>query len=526
MTTLFAGRMDACGELTVCIPPGGGSGMERQILEEIIGCSSLPSLPAVAAQVLELTSNPDVKLDELAALIRNDQALAAKVLQTVNSSFYGLRQRCSSIQKALGLLGLNPVKSLVLGFSLVAAVDDEDEDGFDYRNYWRRSLYGAIGARAFAEAKNLPNIEESFLAGLFQDIGMIAMHRALGRQYLDVIEAAGDDHARLPRLEFEAFETTHATVGALLAEHWRLPPELGLPIRYHTTPTAAPSECSLTVRCVALGGMAHELLDASEPAQPLRRLYDKAYSWMALSNDEVDSVVEKIGELVGEAAKLFSVDAGAAPDAPGVLRRAERQLIKLRQGGDHESYAERNFESVLGLAQERDALTGAMGREGFAAAVREGTPFAVAGAAPFTVVQLMLEGLGEVAKVHGGEARDEVLLGVVSQLHTLFEPMGGIVCRLSESIFGVVLPGTARAAAVLTAERFCVRFAESAPFWVGLQPGEGCPVRVSTGIASIDTDTVHKLQDAESLLMATGEAVRAARSAEGSRVCAYAAEAA
>ncbi len=496
--------------------------MERQILEEILGSGSLPSLPGVAVQVLELTSNPDVSLDELAGLIRNDQALAAKVLQTVNSSFYGLRTRCASIQKALGLLGLNPVKSLVLGFSLVAAVDDKDDEDFDYRDYWRRSLHAALGARAMAEVKELENTEEIFLAAMFQDVGMIAMRRALGQQYLDVLVQADGDHAKLPMLELEAFETTHAAVGALLAEHWRLPGELSLPVRYHTSPTAAPKECSLVVRCVGLGGMVHDLLDAAEPALHLRRLYDRAQSWLAMSNAEVDHAVARVGEWAREAAKLFSVDAGGAPDAEAVLRKAERQMIKMRQDGEHESYAERNLESVVAGAQERDALTGALGRDGFVAAVREGAPVAVVGNAPITIMQLVIEGLDTVTAEFGAEARDEVMLGVVAQLHSLCEPMGGIVCRLSESIVGVVMPGTARAAAVLAAERFRGRFTESAPHWIGLAEGTPCPARVSVGVASIDADSAHVLRDADALLVAAREAVREARTAEGSRVCAFA----
>jgi len=502
------------------------NGMDSNILEEILGSASLPSLPGVAVQVLELTSDPNVSLEELARLIRNDQALSVKVLQTVNSSFYGLRQRCASIQKALGLLGLNPVKSLVLGFSLVSAVGTSEDDGFDYRAYWRRALFGALGARAFAEARRLPQIDEAFLAGLFQDIGMIAMFRALGRRYAGVLNAAAGDHARLTRLEFESFEVTHATVGALLAEHWRLPTELGIPIRYHETPTAAPSECGQTVRCVALGNLALDMLDAAEPAHPLRRLYARAHSWMALTPGEVDEIVQKVAEWKREAAKLFGVDAGATPDAPGVLRRAERRLVELRKDGQFESYAERNLESVLRSTQERDALTGALGRDGFVAAVREGVPLAVSGDSPVTVAQFMFEGLGDVAEKHAAHARDAVLLGIVSQLHALFDPMGGIVCRLSESIFGVVLPGTGRAPAMLAAERFSARINESVPFWISEQGEHPCPVRLSAGVASIDHDTVHALKDAESLLRAVQDAVKTARSADGSRVCAYAEKAA
>ena len=119
--------------------------MDTKLLDDILNCPSLPSLPAVAIRVLELTSDPDVRMDELAKEIQFDQGIAAKILRTVNSSFYGLRKRCSSIEHALVMLGLNPVKSLVLGFSLVSSVKGEEGDEFDYLGYWERRAHHCGG---------------------------------------------------------------------------------------------------------------------------------------------------------------------------------------------------------------------------------------------------------------------------------------------------------------------------------------------------------------------------------------------
>ena len=96
--------------------------MRDELLEQILVCPSLPSLPAVALRVIELAGKSDVVMKELASTIEQDQGLAAKVLRTVNSSFYSVRTKCSTISKALVLLGLGPVKTLSLGFSLVSAV--------------------------------------------------------------------------------------------------------------------------------------------------------------------------------------------------------------------------------------------------------------------------------------------------------------------------------------------------------------------------------------------------------------------
>src|SRR3982751_5373593 len=124
--------------------------MNQDMLERILRCPNLPTLPTVAVRVLELTQNVNVSMDDLTATIQNDQGLAAKVLKTVNSSFYGLRRPCASISQAVVLLGLSAVKALALGFSLVSAVGEADDE-FDHVAYWRRGLYTAVAARAIAK---------------------------------------------------------------------------------------------------------------------------------------------------------------------------------------------------------------------------------------------------------------------------------------------------------------------------------------------------------------------------------------
>ena len=80
---------------------------------------------------------------------QNDPALAAKVLRTVNSSYYGLSKPCPTISRAVSFLGLNTVKSLTLGLSLVD-IGQSVEAGFDLVSYWRRAVYCAAASRIVA----------------------------------------------------------------------------------------------------------------------------------------------------------------------------------------------------------------------------------------------------------------------------------------------------------------------------------------------------------------------------------------
>jgi HD-like signal output (HDOD) protein len=94
--------------------------MNDDLLTRVKACPNLPSLPAIAMQVLELAKQADVDIAEIARIISKDPAMSGKILKTVNSSFYGRSQHVSTISHALVILGLQSVKTLVLGFSLVS----------------------------------------------------------------------------------------------------------------------------------------------------------------------------------------------------------------------------------------------------------------------------------------------------------------------------------------------------------------------------------------------------------------------
>ena len=124
--------------------------MNEELIKKIRACPTLPSMPAIAMQVLELAQKDHVDIAEIARVICKDPALSSKILRTVNSSFYGRANTISTISHALVLLGLQAVKTLVLGFSLVGNLSKAKSKGFKHVSYWRRSVYAATAARMLA----------------------------------------------------------------------------------------------------------------------------------------------------------------------------------------------------------------------------------------------------------------------------------------------------------------------------------------------------------------------------------------
>lgn len=492
--------------------------MNHELLEEILSCPSLPSLPAVAVRVIEMTQNPNVKLDELASAIQNDQGISAKILRTVNSSFYGLRQRCSTIDRALVLLGLAPVRALVLGFSLVQTIRAGKDDPFDYTAYWRRGMYTAVAARCIAEAAGRKNADEAFLGGLLQDIGVMALYRALGMKYLEVMEETGGDHRKLGRSELAAFELQHPDIGAMLAQRWRLPEELVLPVRYHERPTAAPKEHTDLVRLVGLGNIAHDIYTDSDPTPAMRRFYTKAQEWFGLDSQSVDTLLKKIADGTKEMGSMFNLDTGPYPNAEEVLAKAEGQLLQIAKAGDPK--AKGGVESLVVNGDELDPMTGVLGRLGFDSAVRSAFAAVQSRGEPLTLVEVSIDGFKELTAGRGLEAGDEVLLGVATLLKKHFEPVGAAVCRIGGDIFAVVMVGTSRTEAAKTAEAFGKDLEQASPKW---QVPGGAAVRVSTstGMVTVEPAQLPDFQTPQALVVAAARAVQAARNAGGNCVRAY-----
>lgn len=485
--------------------------MEVAQLEEILACPSLPSLPAVAVRVIELTADKNVSLKELADTIQNDQGLSSKVLRTVNSSYYGLRTRCATINKALVMLGLGPVKALALGFSLVDSQQMDPRCGFDMVAYWRRGLYTAVASKSIAEAAGQSFGDEAFLAGLLQDIGVMAMYRALGMTYLDLMNDTDGDHNKLVRLELEAFDMQHPEVGAMLAERWRLPKELVMPVRFHERPTAAPVECADIVRCVALGNMAHDVLTETEPSAALKRLYAKAEAWLKLTPTTMDETLRLVAQATKEMSSLFRLDTGQGSDVDAVLAKAHDQLSQIRPPMISNSDAEDGLAKLLVGDSNTDPLTGAMARSAFDTAIKWAFGVCKTQGGNVGLVQVSVDCLEAVRQHGGNELGDQVLVGIATLLHKHFMPLGGVVCRLNGGLFSVVLQGVSKPGIVRASDEFRSDLERGWPGWKTQTGVAANGIAVSVGVVSRDPQDPAGVGSPTELIIAAAKAVQKCR---------------
>jgi len=343
--------------------------LNHQLLHDALSSTKLPTPPAIAMRVIELTDDPNVTPRELTDLVQADSGLSSKILRTVNSAFYGLATPVASIKRAQILLGLNAIKTLTLGFSLVQSIRGSggEADGFDYTTFWRRSLHAATCAKAVATRTGAMEPEEALLGGLLQDVGMVVLHRTLGETYDRVVRDAGGRHRELTRLELLELDLTHAVVGATLAERWRFPSSLITPIRHHEKPTAAPQAQRDAAKCVGLASLGASALTEADSIPELRRYLSSARSWLSLDEREAEAALEEAAAGAREFGKLLDVDAGAPVNTQTILESAKEKLVNLSAGPQVE-------DAVRRLRDERslDSITGALSKTGLTERLRGG----------------------------------------------------------------------------------------------------------------------------------------------------------
>ena len=199
--------------------------MNPEIEAHLRSLVNFPSPPGVASHIIELARDPEIEMGKVAKALSMDSALSTKVLRIANSPLYAQRRKSENLRQALVVLGLNATLTLALSFSLVKSLRTGKANGMSHPLYWRRALIAATAARALADALRQSMAEEIFLAGLLQDVGMLALDQAVPDLYRGG-ESLQRDHAALAELEKKRLQVDHAAIGGWLMTKWNLPPRL------------------------------------------------------------------------------------------------------------------------------------------------------------------------------------------------------------------------------------------------------------------------------------------------------------
>jgi putative nucleotidyltransferase with HDIG domain len=254
----------------------------------------MPAFPQSVQRVLELTRDINCLPKNLVAVIEKDPVMTAKILRVINSAYYSLPSKITSVGQSVVYLGLNTIKNLALSIAAVGMLPRFNASGFDIQSYLLHSLTTAAVSRQLCAtfAKGEMDPADAYIAGLLHDFGKAVYAQFMAGEFARA-RAVSEDHAiPLHQAELEVIGADHALVGSMLATKWQFPEHLVACIRDHHNMQAPPTA----------------LMDCVRVADQICRKLGFGNSGNAWREDEEMAAPERFGSFDGAIAALGDVE--------------------------------------------------------------------------------------------------------------------------------------------------------------------------------------------------------------------------
>ncbi len=323
--------------------------MSSTAYHAIRATNDLPSPSDVALRVLEAAQTEAATIDEIAAVVELDPAIASRILKLVNSPLAGMPRRIASIRRAAALLGIRTVANLVLGFSLVSANRRGRCSTFNYELFWSESVVRAVAARHLADRLKNFAPDEAFTCGLLSQIGRLALATVFSERYSEVLDTvAAADPGNLVEIESSTFGINHNDLTADMMADWRLPTIFCEAVRAQDAPDAEdldlhPSACKFAHTLYLSGSIALVMTQPTVYLDTLSVLAEEA-ARQGIDHYVCHEMLDAISEECRDAGSIFSVGMprvrplaeiyAQAQERRGIL---EKDPISTRLAGMRES---------------------------------------------------------------------------------------------------------------------------------------------------------------------------------------------
>ena len=217
---------------------------DEQLRKLVSNLSSLPSLPAQYESIMQELQSEDPSLQKIGEIIESDVAMSAKILQLVNSAFFGLVRHVSSPIEASKFLGLDVIKSLVLTTGVFSQFDASSIDEARLQAIWSHAAQVGILAKQIAVQQTTHKLlgDYALMGALLADVGTLVLAVNLGEELARAEKIAADDHRPDWEVEREILGHSHMDVGAFLLGLWGLPNPVVECVAFHHVPAECVEE--------------------------------------------------------------------------------------------------------------------------------------------------------------------------------------------------------------------------------------------------------------------------------------------
>lgn len=272
-------------------------GMKSSLRELVSRIRTFPTLPSLYFEVLNALKNPNATTADVGAVLAKDLAMTTKLVQVLNSAYFGLSRKITDPTEAVGLLGFETVKSLIISIKLLSDYDKVKPVYFSIDTVWRHSTAVAQRAKniALMETNNSECAAHCYTAGLMHDLGKVILAANFDGQYQEAHALARTRQTPLWEVERDTFGANHAEIGAYLLSLWGLTPDVVEAAAFHHHPFRATNrEFSPLTAVHVANALEYEGIEAESdlPAPMVDKDYiealgliDRMAAWRALKTN-------------------------------------------------------------------------------------------------------------------------------------------------------------------------------------------------------------------------------------------------
>jgi putative nucleotidyltransferase with HDIG domain len=261
----------------------------------VLGTGSIPSVPPLCRELTNCLKSPKASIEMAGAIIQKDMGMTAKVLQLVNSPFFGAAGRITNAADAVVYLGLDTIRTLALTLRAFSEFEPGGATSFSIQDLWRHSLATAVLAERILkslETGTAPEYGQIRVAGLLHDIGRLLLAANVPDGYEQARRLAEEKQIVHWEAEEQVFGSTHAEAGAYLLGLWGLPEPVVQAVAYHHTPARCPRPAPPILTALHVADSLEYLMREPESGAPESRI-DRQY----LSDAGLDGRLEEWREL-------------------------------------------------------------------------------------------------------------------------------------------------------------------------------------------------------------------------------------
>jgi len=282
---------------------------EKPKLESVVNkIEEISTLPQVSQQILKVIADPIAGAEDLQKILKADPALTSKILKMANSAYFSLREKVDNVKKAIVFLGFSSVKNLAMASSVCDLFKSKKSiNGYTREELWKHSVVVALCAKSIALRAGLKVGEDIFTAGIMHDIGIIMEDQYLHDGFVKVLSDPSLKELDFINAEQSIFGFDHTTLGAHVAEQWKIPEQIAIIIGNHHYPRRAPEQFRESTAIVYLANIISKAkkIGFSSKTEIKKTDFMWAMEVLNFKNEDVSLIAEELPQEMEKAQELL-----------------------------------------------------------------------------------------------------------------------------------------------------------------------------------------------------------------------------